>query len=501
METANIISVGSLGSILPEIILMVGGLLILLLDTFMGDENDSGSGYMIASIVFLLIALVSVLLQIGIQERVALTLVSVDAFAIFSKLIIYTGMALVAVAGGSYMNKRIDGRGEFWSLFLFVTLAMGLAVGANNLILIFLSIEFLSITSYLLVGFVRDDKRSSEAGLKYFLFGSIASSIMLYGMSLLYGATSSLNLSQIGLAFSTNAELHPIVIPATVLVLVGLGFKTSLAPFHQWVPDTYVGAATPITAYLSTVSKMTGFAVLARMLLVGLGTYREDWVPILAGLSILTMSMGNLIALRQTSVKRMLAYSSIAQAGYILMGLVSIVSTQQVSDLTTLGMNGLNGVLIYLFAYLFTNIGAFLVVMAIEDAEGNSEVNSFDNLAQRSPALAWSMFIFLLSLTGIPLTGGFMGKFYVFGATIQHQYYWLALLALINAGVAAYYYLNVVRAMFFGSESEVKPINIAIPVQLVVIICLVATIWIGLYPPKVIEWADKASQQLLALVL
>ena len=200
METANIISVGSLGSILPEIILMVGGLLILLLDTFMGDENDSGSGYMIASIVFLLIALVSVLLQIGIQERVALTLVTVDAFATFSKLIIYTGMALVAVAGGSYMNKRIAGRGEFWSLFLFVTLAMGLAVGANNLILIFLSIEFLSITSYLLVGFVRDDQRSSEAGLKYFLFGSIASSIMLYGMSLLYGATSSLNLSQIGRA-------------------------------------------------------------------------------------------------------------------------------------------------------------------------------------------------------------------------------------------------------------------------------------------------------------
>ncbi|MFN8441557.1 MAG: NADH-quinone oxidoreductase subunit N [Caldilineaceae bacterium] len=496
----NPISVGSLGSILPEILLMVGGLLILLFDTFIGDEEDSGASYMAISILFLLAALIGVIFQIGIQERVALVLVSIDPFATFAKLTILVGMTLVAVAGGSYMNRRIAGRGEFWTLYLFVTLAMSLAVSANNLILIFLAIEFLSITSYLLVGFVRDDLRSSEAGIKYFLFGSIASSIMLYGMSLIYGAASSLSLSEIGQAFASNAALHPIVMPATVLTLVGLGFKTSLAPFHQWAPDTYDGAPTPITAYLSTVSKATGFAVMARVLLVGLGTYRVDWIPVLAGLSIVTMSIGNLVALRQTSVKRMLAYSSIAQAGYILMGLVAIVSSQQVADLKSLSMNGLNGVLIYLFAYLFTNVGAFLVVMAIEEAEGNSEVSSFNNLAQRSPALAWSMFIFMLSLTGIPLTGGFMGKFFVFGAAIQHQFYWLAFLALVNAGVAAYYYLNVVRSMFFGEQAEAKTIAIPLPIQIVVVICLVATLWIGLYPPKVIEWANDASQQLLTLV-
>ncbi len=502
METTTAITVGSLGSILPEIILLVGGLLIILLDTFMGDENDSGAGYMAISVFFLLIALLGAIFQIGVAARVDLILVSIDPFATFTKLIIFAGMAMVAVGGGSYMNRRIAGRGEFWSLFLFVTLAMSLAVSANNLLLIFLAIEFLSITSYLLVGFVRDDLRSSEAGVKYFLYGSIASSIMLYGMSLIYGATASLNLTEIGQVFTANRNLSPIVMPATVLALVGLGFKTSLAPFHQWAPDTYDGAATPITAYLSTVSKATGFAVMARVLLIGMGHYRVDWIPVLAGLSILTMSIGNLIALRQTSVKRMLAYSSVAQAGYILMGLVGVVSSAEVSDLTTLSMNGLNGLMIYLFAYLFTNIGAFLVVMAVEDAHGNSDVDSFNGLAQRSPALAWAMFIFMLSLTGIPLTGGFMGKFYVFGAAVQHQYFWLITLALINSGIAAYFYLNVVRAMFFGNtEGEVKRMPVAIPLQMIVTLCLIATLYLGIYPPKVIEWANDASQQLLALVM
>ncbi len=228
--------------------------------------------------------------------------------------------------------------------------------------MIFLAIEFLSITSYMLVGFLRDDRRSVEAGVKYFLYGSVASSIMLYGMSLLYGASGSLESgSRSPRRFADNQDVALVAIPATLMTLVGLGFKASLAPFFQWAPDTYDGAPTPVTAYLSTASKAVGFAVMARVLLVGLGGFRAEWVPILAGLSILTMSAGNLMALRQRSVKRMLAYSSVAQAGYILMGLVSVVSSTQ-ADLDTLTMNGLNGLLIYLFAYLFTNVGAFMVV-------------------------------------------------------------------------------------------------------------------------------------------
>ena len=378
---------------------------------------------------------------------------------------------------------------------------MSVAVSANNLLLLFLSIEFLSITSYILAGFLRENHRSAEAGVKYFLYGSVASSLMLYGMSLLYGAGGSIYLTGINDALVASPELGTIILPAALLTLVGFGFKASLAPFFQWAPDTYDGAPTPITAYLSTASKAVGFAVMARTLIVALGVYRVDWVPILAGLSILTMTLGNLMALRQSSVKRMLAYSSVAQAGYVLVGLTAVVASDA-GDITLLGMNGLNGLLLYLFAYLFTNIGAFMVVLAIEETTGSNDLSAFTNLAQRAPGLAWAMFIFLLSLTGIPLTGGFVGKFFVFGAAVQHQYFWLVGIALINTGIAAFYYLNIVRMMFFSGTEDTVPVRLSIPisVQFVVIICVAATIWLGLYPPNIIEWANDASRQLLAMM-
>jgi NADH-quinone oxidoreductase subunit N len=242
---------------------------------------------------------------------------------------------------------------------------------------------------------------------------------------------------------------------------------------------------------------------------VALGSYQVDWVPILAGLSILTMTLGNLIALRQTSVKRLLAYSSVAQAGYLLMGLTAIVSVDA-ADISILGMNGLNGLLIYLFAYLFTNIGAFMVVLAVEQATGSNHISSYANLVQRAPALSWAMLIFMLSLTGIPLTGGFVGKFYVFGAAIQHQYFWLAFIAVINVAIGAYYYLYVVRTMFFGGpEDDTQPESAApvarmpvpIGVQFILVICVGATIWLGFYPANILDWANDASRQLLATMM
>ena len=497
----NEITFGQLGGILPEIILLIGGLLLLLLDMAQTDEQDSGRGMMAVTVLFLVVALVGVVLQLQMAPYVALALADIDPFATFLKIVVYTGMILVALGGGAYMNKYAKSRGEFWTLFVFVTLAMSVAVSANNLLLLFLAIEFLSITSYILAGYLRENRRSAEAGVKYFLYGSVASSLMLYGMSLIYGAAGSLDLRAIGAALTANTDLGIIMLPAALLALVGFGFKASLAPFYQWAPDVYDGAPTPITAYLSTASKAVGFAVMARTLIVGLGAYRVDWVPVLAGLSILTMTVGNLAALRQTSVKRMLAYSSVAQAGYILMGLTAVVSSTS-GDLATMGMNGLNGLLLYLFAYLFTNVGAFMVVMAVEEHAGGSDVDAFSNLVQRAPGLAWAMFVFLLSLTGIPLTGGFVGKFYVFGAAIQHQYFWLVGIGLINAGVAAFYYLNVVRSMFFGGSEE-APVKLISPitVQITVLLCVAATVWLGLYPSNIIDWANTASRQLLGLTL
>jgi proton-translocating NADH-quinone oxidoreductase chain N len=497
----NEITFGQLGGILPEIILLIGGLVILLLDMAQAREKDSGRGFMAVTVLFLIVALIGVVLQLEMEPYVAVVMMDVDPFATFLKILIYTGMILVAIGGGSYMNKRATGRGEFWTLYMFVTLAMSVAVSANNLLLLFLSIEFLSITSYILAGFMRENRRSAEAGLKYFLYGSVASALMLYGMSLLYGATGTIYLRGIGESLAANADLSNIILPAAMLTLVGFGFKASLAPFYQWAPDVYDGAPTPITAYLSTASKAVGFAVMARTLIVGLGAYRLDWVPVLAGLSILTMTVGNLVALRQTSIKRMLAYSSVAQAGYVLMGLTAIVAAGEV-DVTVLGMNGINGLLLYLFAYVFTNVGAFMVILAVEETTGSTEISAFTNLVQKAPGLAWGMFIFLMSLTGIPLTGGFVGKFFVFGAAIQHQYFWLVGAGVINAGIAAFYYLNIVRAMFFGGEGPVQ-VKLAVPVgvQVVVLLCVAATIWIGLYPPNILNWANDASRQLLGMML
>jgi proton-translocating NADH-quinone oxidoreductase chain N len=495
------IGLSSLVGVLPEIILIIGGLLILLLDATSGKRGDSGRGFMAISVLFLLIGLIGVVFQLGIEPQTVLKMVEIDPFSLYVKLIIYSSMLLVAIAGGGYLNKFISARGEFWSSFLFITAAMSIAVSASNLLLLFVAIEFLSITSYILVGFMREDLRSSEAGLKYFLYGSVASAAMLYGMSLLYGASGSLMLADIGAYMAEHSELAVVLVPAAVLVMAGLGFKASLAPFFQWTPDTYEGAPTPVTAYLSTASKAVGFAVIARVMLVGFAPAREVWVPLLGGLAVLTMFAGNLMALRQTNVKRMLAYSSIAQAGYMLLGLAAVVDAS-VNDVTMLTMNGLNGLLIYLFGYLFTNIGAFMVVLSVENMTGGSDYDHFRNLIKRSPGLAFAMFIFMLSLVGIPLTAGFVGKFFVFGATVQHQYYFLAVMAAINVAISAFYYLNLVRIIFYsGEDSEVATgAPAGIGAQAIVFVCVLGVFWIGLYPPNVIDWANSASQYLLQIL-
>lgn len=489
------------GLIAPELILTFGGLVVFLLDVFMKDERDSGRGYTAITVLFLAAALLAAYFQIGVAKvgpKTALGMMDVDLMAVFFKVTVLAGMILIALSGGGYMNRRTKHQGEFWSMFLFVSLSMCVAAGANNLLMIYVAIEFLSITSYILAGYIRTDPRSAEAGLKYFLYGSVASAVMLYGISLIYGATGSFNLSEIAavIAAGNLKQLGQVLLPATLLSLVGFGFKTSLAPFYQWAPDTYDGAPTPVTTYLSTASKAIGFAVTVRVFVVALGGFIASWAPILAGLSILTMTMGNLIALRQTNIKRMLAYSSVAQAGYILMGLAAVAAGAES------GMNGLNGVLIYLFAYLFTNVGAFLVVMTVEERSGSTEISAFRNLSQRAPALAFMFLVFLLSLAGIPATGGFLGKFYVFGAAVQRQYFWLAGFGLVNAGIAAYYYVNIIRVMFFSDGEEQKPVEtFSVPAGLsaVLVLCTVAVFWIGLYPPTFIEWANNASQQLLSM--
>jgi proton-translocating NADH-quinone oxidoreductase chain N len=314
---------------------------------------------------------------------------------------------------------------------------------------------------------------------------------MLYGFSLLYGATGSTDLATIATALATGtATVQWLVLPATIMALAGLGFKIALVPFHQWSPDVYEGAPTPVTAFLSVGPKAAGFAVLTRLLLTALPQFHLDWTAVLAGVAIVTMTLGNLVALWQRNVKRLLAYSSIAQAGYMLIGLAAMAP--QAESWTT----GLNGLLIYLFAYVFTNLGAFAVVIAIENRTGSADIPDFAGLIRRSPFMAVTMLVFLLSLIGIPPTGGFLGKLFVFGAAVQRQMIVLAVVGILNSVVSVYYYYAIMRQMFFGKADDEQVLSVGVPLKLVVGVNALMVLLIALYAEPFIRLANASVQML-----
>jgi proton-translocating NADH-quinone oxidoreductase chain N len=420
-------------------------------------------------------------------------MMALDGLALFFKLFTVLVLLIVALSAGEYVQARTPFRGEFYALVLLAGLSIMLASAATNLVMIYLSIEFLSITSYVLTGYLRDDPRSTEAAIKYFIYGAAASAVMLYGFSLLYGATGTTDLAGIATALATgSATVRWLVFPATLMTLAGLGFKIALVPFHQWSPDAYEGAPTPVTAFLSVGPKAAGFAVLTRFLLTALPAFQVDWIGALAGVAIITMSLGNLVALWQTNVKRLLAYSSIAQAGYMLIGLVALYPRAE--SWTT----GLNGLLIYLFAYLFTNLGAFAVVIAVENRTGSANISDFAGLIRRSPLLALAMFIFLLSLIGIPPTGGFVGKLFVFGAAIQRQMIVLAVVGIVNSVISVYYYYAIIRQMFFGEAGDAAPLAVTPLMKLMVGVNAVVVLAIALYAEPFIRLANRSVQILAA---
>ena len=494
----------------PELILLASAALVFVLDAvgprsrgtrFLGENGFLPS----LALAGLAAAMLGLIPSLGRPPQVVASMLALDPFALFFKALAIIGVAVVILTAIPHMRGRTPYSGEFYALLLIAGLAICLAVSATNLVMLYLAMEFLSITSYVLAGFLRQDRKSGEAALKYFLYGATASAVMLYGMSLLYGATGATDLARIAAVLSaadastgSSARLTWLGLPAIVLLLAGFGFKASLAPFHQWAPDTYEGAPTPITAFLSTASKAAGFAILMRVFLVALAPLTSQWIALLIVISVLTMTVGNLTALRQTNVKRLLAYSSIAQAGYMLIGVAAVVGAGAgASPAPT--FTGINGVLIYLFAYLFTNVGAFAVVTAIETATGNVELEEYSGLIRRAPWLAALLLICLLSLTGIPPTGGFVGKFLVFGAAVQQQMWGLAAIAAVNSVVAAFYYLNIVRCMFFApAEENAGPINVALPLQGAIAVTVLVTLLLGLAPGPLIAWASQ-SVRLLAL--
>jgi len=422
----------SLKYFIPELVLLGGAFAALTLDFFAKQKK------LVGEFSLLVIVLALCLAKTPAQPLpLFFGFFHLDAFAHFFRYLALgaVGITILISLGYSPIKKRYSG--EYYSLFLFMAFALVLIAAANNLLMIFLAIEFVSLLSYLLVGFLKNDPKSKESAIKYLLFGSVCSAVMLYGMSLLYGASGTLDLPSIGSALF-YAPLKPLAVTAVLFFFAGLGFKISMAPFHMWTPDVYEGAPTPVTAFLSVAPKALGFAVLTRVLDMIFWNFQSVWTPVLVILSILTMTIGNITAVSQSNIKRFLAYSSIAQAGYILMGMAVF------SHL------GRDAVLIYLFAYVLTNLGAFTVVTLVGEETQSNSLDAYAGLSQRSPAAAALLAVFLLSLAGLPPLAGFIGKYYVFAAAIQGKFITLTVVAAINSVIAAYYYFRIIRLMYLA---------------------------------------------------
>ena len=484
----------------PELILLCTGVVVLVVDLAWRDDDDEAKAYWLPAmaLIGLACALLATILLWGTPPTPLLAMMAVDPFALFFKIIAIVTVGLVILASVPWLRGRTPYRNEFYALLVFACLAICLASSAIDLISVYLAMEFLSITSYVLAGYLRGDQKSNEAGIKYFLYGAVASAVMLYGMSLLYGATGATNLSAISAGLAAGGpSVQSLAVASIVLLLAGFGFKIVLAPFHQWAPDTYEGAPTPVTAFLSVASKAAGFAILMRVLLTALYAFRWDvgWFSFLMALSVLSMILGNLIALRQANIKRMLAYSSIAQAGYILIGFICLRL-----DVGTTFL-GINGTLFYLFAYLFTNLAVFTAVIAFETATSSTEIADYRGLVKRSPVLAGVLLVGLLSLAGVPGTAGFLAKFLVFGSALQMnvwQTLLLAIVGILTSVVAAFYYLNVVRQIFFEpAEEGAAPIRVPPGLLAGLSVTALGILVVGLYPEPFIRFATESIQILV----
>ncbi len=470
----------------PEITLTIFALLVLGLDLAFKRLKDALAYVAIGGLI---LAIVVTALLFGTQGSLFSEMLTVDPFALYFKIIACLTTGLVILSSIAFMETKTPYRGEFYGLLLLATLAITLLAGASDLVMIYLSLEFLSLTSYVLVGYLRGDPKSSEGGIKYFLYGAVTSAVMLYGISLLYGITGSTNLAEIRNALlfppSPAASTPWLILPAVIFMLAGFGFKISLVPFHQWTPDAYEGAPTPIAAFLSVGPKAAGFAILIRVFLTALPTYQIDWVAILSGISLVSMTFGNLVAIQQTNIKRMLAYSSIAQVGYILLGVVAAGPETY----------GITGVLLFILAYLFTNLGAFVAVVAFSHVTGSDEIADYAGLIRRAPLLAAALVVFFASLAGIPLTGGFLGKLFVFGAAIQmgqKVFYFLAVAGVLNSIISLYYYFNVVRLMFFLPAKDETSLQIPRSLVLAMTVTMAMTLVMGLYPQPFIDLATRS---------
>jgi len=464
--------------LMPELLMIGFAVLVMMLDVFTSEEEGSAGRQSIAwaaligVIVTIVICFRSWDGPINTFQGSAIS----DHFALGLRLIVLTATGLGIMLSMSYIPQVNRQIGEYYALILLTAVGMMMMGTATDLIVVFIALEIFSLALYILTGLHRESPRSSEASMKYFLLGAFASAFFVYGAALIYGATGSTQYDTIAAMLGSGQGDLNLLYPGIALLIVGFGFKVSLVPFHMWTPDVYQGAPTPVTAFMSVGTKAAGFAAFVRFFVVALPSEQATWGGALAILAVLTMILGNLAALRQTSLKRMLAYSGIAHAGYVLVGLVPGT------------VEGADAALFYLFAYAFMNIGAFAVVIMLEKNSGGLDQDPAQNraagLGATQPLLAIAMAIFMFSLTGFPPLAGFFGKIFVFKAAVTGGWAWLAAIAMINSVIGAYYYLRVVISMYFEESNGIT----AIPVvggnmlKVGVAIMVIFTVIIGIYP-------------------
>jgi len=488
----------SLSLFQPEIVLCATVLAAILVDLIFRWRPVIVAGTVIAGLI---VTAVLVGVEVGVRARIFSGMYVLDPFAHFFKFVILgSALLIVLFSLASKELKTAPKRlGEYYMLLASMTLGMVLMTGASNLLMMYLALELTSISSYIVTGFTREARDSSEASLKYVIYGAVSSGLMLYGFSILFGLTGTLGIYELNQSLLSMPSINwTALLIAGVLALAGFGYKISAVPFHFWTPDVYQGAPVTITAFLSVASKAGGFAMLMRFLKVtfidlasstqlasGIWAMMQgiNWPLLLAVVSVATMVVGNFVAIWQDNLKRLLAYSSIAHAGYMLMGLV-VMSNQ-----------GFAAVLIYFVAYLFMNLGAFYVVMLVANETGSESIEEYRGLGYRTPLVGVSMAIFLFSLTGIPPTFGFIGKLYLFAVLVNQQWIWLAIVGVLNSVVSLYYYMRVVRNMFLkevDGRKPLVPISIPVPSAVLLIFLVIPTLGLFLYFGPLVDVAQAA---------
>jgi NADH-quinone oxidoreductase subunit N len=482
IATANLPQSADYVRVLPEIVLSVFGMVVMMLEPLL----DERTGQKVLGVI----ALVGSLAGLGATWFMAQApgpafwnTLQVNGFSVFFHVLVIAIAAVVILSSFEYMAVQRIRAGEYYALILFGTVGMALMSSAVELVLIFIALEISSIASYILTGFRRNAATSTEASLKYFLLGSFATAFFLYGVALMFGATGSTHIDEISKALRTG-PVPLLAFVAVAFMFVGLGFKVAAAPFHVWTPDVYEGAPAPIVGLMSTAPKAAAFAVLLRIIFVinVPGTFWIVWIA-----AALSMTLGNLGALVQNNVKRLLAYSSIAHAGYLL---VAFAAAPQA---------GTSAAMFYTASYAAMNLGAFAVVSHFANhGERYVTMEDYEGLGRSSPLLAAMLTIFLLSLIGIPMTGGFFAKFYVFSAAIKSNLIWLTIIGVLNSGIGGYYYLRIIVVMYMRESRKQVPVS-PVPFSLGIALaaCLVVTLYLGILPGRVLEYAQNSAQQLL----